>query len=69
LGENGVAEAVADAILSHRQSASRPGVMSVYQLSARWPEQITAMQTWGRLLKAAIDGETAPTNVFSLNAR
>jgi integrase len=59
LGEAGVPEAVADAILNHRQSASRPGVLGVYQRSRRAPEQTAAMQRWGALLAASIAGETA----------
>jgi hypothetical protein len=69
LGEHGVAESVADAILNHRQSTSRPGVLGVYQKSSRMPEQIAAMQRWGALLEAAIKGETAPAdNAVSLHA-
>jgi hypothetical protein len=62
LGEAGVAEPVVDAILNHRMSASRPGVIGVYQRSRRWPEQIEAMQIWGRLLEAAIKGGPAPAD-------
>jgi integrase len=57
LGEAGVSEAVADAILNHRQSLSRGGVLGVYQRASRWPEQVTAMNFWGKLLAQAIDGE------------
>jgi integrase len=52
--ENGVAEAVADAILNHRQSSTRGGVRGVYQLSSRWPEQRAAMELWGRMLSAEL---------------
>jgi integrase len=55
LGEAGVPEVVADAILNHRQSATRGGVLGVYQRASRWPEQIKALQLWGRLLAAAIE--------------
>lgn len=54
LGEAGVAESVADAILNHRQSASRGGVLGVYQRSSRWPEQVAAMRRWGEVLSAEI---------------
>ena len=57
LGEAGVPESVADAILNHRQSATRGGVLGVYQKSARWPEQVSATKRWGDLLKLAIDAE------------
>ena len=49
LGEAGISEAVADAILNHRQSATRGGVLGVYQRATRWPEQVKAMQLWGQL--------------------
>jgi integrase len=69
LGEAGVAEAVADAVLNHRQSASRGGVLGVYQQARRWPEQKAAMTRWGDLLAAAINGRPAPTaQVVALHA-
>jgi integrase len=69
LGEHGAAEPVVDAVLNHRMSVSRPGVVGVYQRSRRWPEQVEAMKLWGRLLEAAISGEPAPTgNVVVLRA-
>jgi integrase len=57
LGEAGVSETIADAILNHKQSATRAGVLGVYQRSTRWGEQVAAMQYWGRLLSAALDAE------------
>jgi integrase len=70
LGEAGVSEAVADAVLNHRQSATRGGVLGVYQRSRRWPEQVKAMELWGNLLAAAIEGrEVADANVVAMNAR
>ncbi|MEI7711845.1 MAG: tyrosine-type recombinase/integrase [Rhodospirillales bacterium] len=56
LGEAGIAESVADAILNHRQSATRSGVLGTYQRATRWPEQVRAMEHWSRLLDAAING-------------
>jgi len=56
LGEAGVAEPVVDAVLNHRQSATRGGVLGVYQRAQRWPEQVRAMEVWGNLLAAAIEG-------------
>ncbi|MDR3529794.1 MAG: integrase arm-type DNA-binding domain-containing protein [Rhodopila sp.] len=53
LGEASIPEAVADAVLNHRQSATRGGVLGVYQRASRWPEQVRAMDLWGRLLTAA----------------
>ena len=69
LGEAGVAEAVADAVLNHRQSATRGGVLGVYQQARRWPEQKAAMVRWGEMLTAAIDGKPAPAaKVVTLHA-
>jgi integrase len=57
LGEAGIPEAIADAVLNHRQAATRGGVLGVYQRAARWPEQVAAMQRWGAILQAAIAPE------------
>ena len=54
LAEAGTPEAAADAILNHKQSATRGGVLGVYQRASRWPEQVKAMQAWGTLLGSAI---------------
>jgi integrase len=69
LGEAGIPEAVADAVLNHRQSATRGGVLGVYQRASRWPEQVKAMELWGRLLAAAIEGREADANVVAMTAR
>ena len=69
LGEAGIPEAVADAILNHRQAATRGGVLGVYQRASRWPEQVKAMDLWGRLLDAAIRGQSVGANVVELAAR
>lgn len=67
LAENGIAEPVADAVLNHRQSATRGGVRGVYQVAPRWPEQMRAMQLWGEMLAAAIEGRDPPAeNVVAL---
>jgi integrase len=63
LAEMGIAEPVADAVLNHRQSATRAGVLGVYQRSQRWPEQVEAMNAWGTALAAALAG-----NVVRLHA-
>jgi len=63
MAERGVPEPVADAVLNHRQSATRSGVLGVYQHARRWPEQRAAMLAWGRALEQAIrqaGGATAP---------
>jgi integrase len=69
LGEASFPEAVADAVLNHRQSATRGGVLGVYQRASRWPEQQKAMELWGRLLMAAIEGREADANVVPMTAR
>jgi integrase len=69
LGEAGIPEAVADAILNHRQAATRGGVLGVYQRASRWPEQVKAMELWGKLLAEAIDGSEAAPNVVPMVAR
>lgn len=56
LGEAGVPEPVVDAVLNHRQAATRGGVLGVYQRARRWPEQVKAMGAWGTILAAAIEG-------------
>ncbi len=54
LGEAGISETVADATLNHRQSATRGGVLGVYQQAQRWPEQVEAMKYWANALASAI---------------
>jgi hypothetical protein len=69
LGEAGVSEAVADAVLNHRQSATRGGVLGVYQRAHRWPEQVKAMEAWSAMLAGAIEGREARANVVPLPVR
>lgn len=67
LGEAGIAEAVADAVLNHRQAATRGGVLGTYQRATRWPEQVAAMGAWhARLAEAMGD---APPKVTTLPVR
>ncbi len=54
MAERRVAEPVADAVLNHRQSGTRGGVLGVYQHAQRWPEQKDALEKWGRALAEAI---------------
>jgi integrase len=68
LGEAGIAESVADGILNHRQSATRGGVLGVYQTSQRWGERRAVMHTWGAMLEAAIKGADPESNVVPLRA-
>ena len=41
-----MAESVADALLNHRQSATRGGVLGVYQRADRHPERRQALEFW-----------------------
>jgi integrase len=68
LGEASIPEAVADAILNHRQAATRGGVLGVYQRASRWPEQRRSMDFWGKMLADAISGTEAPDNVVPIVA-
>jgi len=52
LAEAGFHEAVLDAILNHRQSATRSGVLGTYQHALRLPEQAAAMKKWCEILSA-----------------
>lgn len=54
LASEGVHEAVVDSILNHRQSATRGGVIGVYQQAQRWPEQVEAMRKWDELLRSEL---------------
>jgi integrase len=69
LGEAGIPEPVADAVLNHRQSATRGGVLGVYQRASRWPEQAKAMQLWGDILAAAVKGREAALETMQVSAR
>jgi hypothetical protein len=68
LGEAGIPKAVADAILNHRQSATRGEVLGVYQRASRWPEQVNAMEMWGRLLATDIDWRDVDVNIVPMTA-
>jgi integrase len=68
LGEAGFSEAVADAMLNHRQAATRGGVLGGYQYAERWQERVAAMELWARILGAAIKGEAPSDRVADLGA-
>jgi integrase len=68
MGEAGMSEPVVDACLNHRQSATRSGVLGVYQQAKRWPEQAMALKAWGAALSAAIEGKAPASNVVQLTA-
>jgi integrase len=69
LGEAGFPEAVADAVLNHRQAATRGGVLGVYQRAERWGERKAAMEAWAAVLGSAIKGEAPRANVIRLGGR
>jgi integrase len=64
LGEAGFSEAVADAVLNHRQAATRGGVLGVYQQAERLPERRAALEAWAASLSAAINGAVGLSNVI-----
>jgi integrase len=49
-------EATIDAVLNHRQSATRGGVVGVYNKSTRLPAQHAAVERWGGLVANALEG-------------
>ena len=56
LSEQGIGSAdVADALLNHRQSASRSGVRAAYDHSALWPRKVEMMRAWSDLVGNAIN--------------
>jgi hypothetical protein len=69
LGEVGIPETIVDALLNHRQSATRGGVLGVYQRATRWPEQRNAIVLWARMLSDAIEGRANETKVVALTTR
>lgn len=59
LAEIDIHESVLDSMLNHLQSATRGGVLGVYQHAERWPEQVRVMKIWGQTLAEAINGSSA----------
>jgi integrase len=49
-------EATIDAVLNHRQSATRGGVLGVYNKSTRLQAQHAALERWGALVADALAG-------------
>jgi integrase len=54
LGED--SESTIDAVLNHKQSGSRSGVLGVYNRSTRLEAQYAALERWGRLVEDALEG-------------
>ncbi len=56
LAETGAADAaVADALLNHRQSATRSGVLAAYNHASLWPQKVRVMDTWARMIADAVE--------------
>ena len=53
LAERGHDEPVLDALINHKQSATRGGVLGVYNVSERWDDRVRAMHAWDRFLRHA----------------
>jgi integrase len=68
LAEHGVAESVADSLLNHRQSATRGGVLGVYQRSRRQREREAALALWAELVEQAAAADSSE-NVVRLTTR
>jgi integrase len=68
LGEQGLPLDIIDQCLNHAASASRGGVLGVYQRSSRWPQQQAAMTTWGNLLSTFIGQHQPDSNVVSITS-
>jgi len=66
VAEAGIPEVIADAVLNHRQSATRGGVLGVYQQAERWPEQVNAMTFWGKLLDDTLEGRQPASNIVAM---
>jgi integrase len=49
-------DATIDAVLNHRQAATRGGVLGVYNKSVRLPAQHAAVERWGALVAGALEG-------------
>ncbi|WP_322994113.1 tyrosine-type recombinase/integrase [Castellaniella sp.] len=69
LGEAGFDETIADACLNHRPSATRGGVLGVYQHAGRHRERQAALEAWGNMLAAAIEDRPVASNVTPLVVR
>lgn len=69
MAERGIPEPVADAVLNHRQAATRSGVMGVYQQATRWPEQQRAVEAWCAALAEALHPGSKPPSVVSIRRR
>ena len=62
-------ETTIDAVLNHRQAATRGGVLGVYNKSTRLPAQAAALERWGRLIEDALEGRFSEAEVIPLARR
>ena len=62
-------EVTIDAVLNHRQAATRGGVLGVYNKSTRLPAQHAALERWGRLIEDALEGRFSEAEVIPLARR
>ncbi len=46
---------VADALLNHRQSATRSGVIAAYNQASLWPQKVRMMEAWASLVDHAVE--------------
>ncbi|WP_321830280.1 tyrosine-type recombinase/integrase [Thalassovita sp.] len=62
LAEQGVGDpTVADALLNHRQSTTRAGVLAAYNHATLWPQKVRMMDAWAALLERAVaSGDWGP---------
>lgn len=55
LADQGIGDpSVADALLNHRQSATKAGVIAAYNQAALWPQKVRLMDAWAALLANAL---------------
>jgi len=59
-------ESALDAVLNHRQAATRSGVLAVYQVASRRGDQDTALRTWDSILRGLVSPESGGGNVLQL---
>lgn len=56
LAEHGIGEpTVVDALLNHRQSSTRSGVIAAYNHATLWPQKVRVMEAWAGLVFSAVE--------------
>jgi site-specific recombinase XerC len=72
LAEQGIGDpTVADALLNHRQSSTRAGVIAAYNHATLWPQKTHMMKAWAALVDRAVETGKweAEATVVSLRGR